>query len=132
SMGGYGAVKLGLKHPGMFASVNAHSGALAAQRDSAWLKELQPEFDRIFGKTPKGGHEDPFAVAEQIDHGRIPALLIDCGTEDHLLDQNRAFHPHLESLHIPHEYQEFLGDHDWAYWDKHVQEAVAFHARNLR
>ena len=28
SMGGYGAVKLGLKHHEMFASVNSHSGAL--------------------------------------------------------------------------------------------------------
>ena len=29
SMGGYGAVKVGLKHHEMFASVNSHSGALA-------------------------------------------------------------------------------------------------------
>jgi S-formylglutathione hydrolase FrmB len=132
SMGGYGAVKLGLKHPGIFASLSAHSGALGAQRHPMWLKELQPEFDRIFGKAPNGGPEDPFAIVEKFDHGPIPALLIDCGTEDRLLDQNRAFHHHLESLHIPHEYQEFPGDHDWAYWDKHIQDAVAFHARNLQ
>src|SRR5215470_15991071 len=29
SMGGYGAVKLALKHPDMFVSANSHSGALA-------------------------------------------------------------------------------------------------------
>lgn len=132
SMGGYGAVKLGLKHPEMFASVNSHSGAMSLTLDPKRSKELKPEFERIFGKTPEGGPEDPFAIVERIDHGRMPALLIDCGTEDFLLDQNRAFHRHLESLHIPHEYHEFPGDHEWGYWDKHVQEAIAFHTRNLR
>jgi putative tributyrin esterase len=58
-------------------------------------------------------------------------MRIDCGVGDFLLDQNRAFHAHLDSLHIPHEYQEYQGSHDWAYWDTHVQEAINFHARNL-
>jgi putative tributyrin esterase len=130
SMGGYGAVKVGLKHHEMFASVNSHSGALAALRGDQ-ARSQGPEFSRIFGKTPKGGPEDPFAIVEKIDHGRIPSLRIDCGTEDFLLDQNRQFHKHLETLQIPHEYQEYPGNHNWAYWDLHVQEAIAFHARNL-
>jgi putative tributyrin esterase len=131
SMGGYGAVKLGLKHTDLFASVNSHSGAILAQRDARIIKEQYPEFERIFGKTPAGGPEDPSAIVERVDHGRVPAMRIDCGTEDRLLEQNRTFHRQLESLRIAHEYQEFPGDHNWAYWDKHVQEAVAFHVRNL-
>ena len=35
-------------------------------------------------------------------------------------------------MHIAHEYEEFVGVHDWAYWDEHVQEAIAFHVRNLQ
>jgi S-formylglutathione hydrolase FrmB len=133
SMGGYGAVKLGLKHHETFASVNSHSGALGFVRlDPKKGKELSPEFARIFGPSPKEGREDPFAIVERIDHGRIPALRFDCGTDDFLLDQNREFHQHLENLHIAHEYQEFPGGHDWGYWDRHVQEAVVFHARNLK
>ncbi len=133
SMGGYGAVKLGLKHHEMFASVNSHSGAFGFQRgEYDKVKKFSPEFPHIFGATPKGGPEDPFAIVERIDHGRIPALRIDCGVADELLQQNRDFHKHLESLNIPHEYQEYPGAHDWAYWDLHVQEAVAFHARNLK
>jgi putative tributyrin esterase len=131
SMGGYGAIKLGLKHARLFGSVNSHSGAVLAQRDPRILKEQHPEFERIFGKTPVGGPEDPGAIVERIDHGGLPALRIDCGTDDRLLEQNRTFHRQLESLHIAHEYQEFPGGHDWAYWDLHVQEAVAFHARSL-
>ena len=132
SMGGYGAIKLGLKHPERFASIHSHSGALGFLRgDLKKSKEHYPEFDRVFGKSPSGGPEDPFAILGRIDHGRIPAMRIDCGTEDFLLDQNRAFHAHLESLHVPHEYQEFPGTHEWGYWDQHIQEAIAFHVRNL-
>jgi putative tributyrin esterase len=133
SMGGYGAVKLGLKHHAMFASVNSHSGALGFLRgDPAKSKGFSPEFSRIFGEKPAGGPEDPFAIVEKLDHGRIPALRIDCGTGDFLLDQNREFHAHLETMRIPHEYQEFPGGHDWAYWDDHVRQAIAFHVKNLQ
>lgn len=127
SMGGYGAVKIGLKHHDKFASVNSHSGAVGFLRD----KELPAEFQRIFGDGPKGGPEDPFAIVEKIDHGLVPKMRIDCGMSDFLLDQNRAFHKHLDDLEIDHEYEEFPGSHEWAYWDKHVQEALAFHVRNL-
>jgi putative tributyrin esterase len=132
SMGGYGAVKVGLKHHEMFASVNSHSGALGfARLDAKDAKPLSPEFVRIFGKSPKDGPEDPYAIVRKVDHGRIPAIQIDCGVGDFLLDQNRKFHAHLDSLHIPHEYHEYPGSHDWAYWDTHVQQAVTFHAKNL-
>lgn len=133
SMGGYGAVKLGLKYPEMFASVNSHSGALgfARQRFDEG-KSKNPEFARIFGPSPLGGPEDPFSIVEKLDHGRVPAIRIDCGTEDFLLDQNQDFHRLLEKLQIPHEYQEFPGGHEWGYWDRHVQEAIAFHKKNLK
>src|SRR5271157_1614251 len=66
SMGGYGAVKLGLKHPDTFASVNSHSGALGFPRlDPAKAAERSPEFVAIFGKSARGGPEDPFAIVEQ-------------------------------------------------------------------
>jgi S-formylglutathione hydrolase FrmB len=33
--------------------------------------------------------------------------------------------------HVPHVYREFPGDHNWDYWDLHIRDALAFHARNL-
>ena len=66
SMGGYGAVKLGLKHPEMFASINSHSGAVGALRDPKLIKDLNPEFGRIFGKAPEGGVEDPAAIIGRV------------------------------------------------------------------
>src|SRR5437588_2623137 len=50
SMGGYGAVKVGLKHREMFASANSHSGALGFLRQPTdRARDLSPEFERIFG-----------------------------------------------------------------------------------
>ena len=132
SMGGYGAVKVGLKHHEMFASVNSHSGALDFLSDPKHIAGFGKEFVRVFGPDPKDGPEDPFAIVQKLDHGRLPALRIDCGTGDFLLEGNRAFHEHLKALHIPHEYEEYPGAHDWGYWDQHIREALAFHARNLK
>jgi putative tributyrin esterase len=132
SMGGYGAIKVGLKHADMFGSINSHSGALAFTHNAEEGRKLSPEFTRIFGIKPAGGPEDPFAIVERMDHGLIPPMRIDCGTEDFLIDQNRKFHERLESLHIAHEYQEFPGSHNWEFWDLHVREAIAFHVRNLK
>lgn len=129
SMGGYGALKLALKFPEMFCGATSHSGALtkAHHRRDGETAEL----DRIFGRNGEGGPNDLFALAEKIERSKLPALRIDCGTEDSLLDRSRDFHAHLERLAIPHEYAEFSGGHDWNYWDKRVREALAFHALNL-
>ena len=133
SMGGYGAIKLGLKHHEVFCSANSHSGAIGmARRTPDQVRDFQHEFTAIFGDKSKGRDEDPFALAEKIDHGRIPALRIDCGVDDFLIQDNRNFHKHLESLHISHEYVEFPGTHNWEYWDTHVREAIEFHVRNLK
>jgi putative tributyrin esterase len=131
SMGGYGAIKVGLKNPDKFCSINSHSGAIGFNFDSETDRRLKPELTRVFGNNPVGGSEDPFAIVERMDHGVVPPMRIDCGTEDRLIERNRKFHQHLESLHIAHEYQEFPGNHNWEYWDLHVREAVAFHVRNL-
>ena len=134
SMGGYGAMKLALRYPDLFCSANSHSGALAfahmplnQHRDPAFAAE----FMRVIGADPAGGPNDLFALAEAMDAAGRPALSIDCGTGDFLLESNREFHLHLDRLGFKHEYQEFPGVHNWEYWDEHIQEALRFHARAL-
>jgi putative tributyrin esterase len=130
SMGGYGAIKLALKYPQLFCSAVAHSAALDVQRRIE-RPEVAAEMRRIFGPAPGGGPNDPYALAATIDRTLLPALRLDCGLEDGLLEENRAFHRHLEQFDIPHEYAECPGAHTWEYWDCHIQEALAFHQRAL-
>jgi S-formylglutathione hydrolase FrmB len=131
SMGGYGALKFALKYPERFASAVSHSGALgmghfAGSRDAEFDREVL----RVFGPDPSGGEDDLFALASRLS-GEAPALRFDCGTDDFLLDSNRAFAAHLSELGVAHEFQEFPGGHDWGYWDEHVREGIAFHRRSL-
>lgn len=132
SMGGYGAMKLALKHPDLFCSANSHSGAVSLEAmvnndNTYWRDKMR----RIFGEGAVGGTEDPFALAQNSDPATRAALKIDCGTEDFLLQSNRDFHAHLQQHGVAHQYNEFPGSHEWSYWDTHVQEALAFHIQNL-
>ena len=127
SMGGYGAIKLGLKYPEIFGSAVSHSGAL----DITALLQAHdmPDMHAIYGEQVKPD-EDCLALAAR--PGPKPALRIDCGVDDFLIEQNRRFHAHLASLNIPHEYAEFPGEHTWDYWDVHVQEGLRFHRNIMR
>lgn len=134
SMGGYGALKFALRYPHMFCSAHSHSGAVDFAHDNQrWTTpELDAEFARIVGLKPQGSHYDLFTLAKKVDRNLLPALRIDCGVNDFLIEQNREFHEYLTKIDLPHEYEEFPGEHNWGYWDLHIQEAIAFHAKHLK
>jgi len=65
SMGGFGAMKLGLKYPGLFQSISSQSGLLDIEllTDKWTLKMVLPEFLEVFGrlepkKLPSGSSLD--------------------------------------------------------------------------
>jgi S-formylglutathione hydrolase FrmB len=125
SMGGYGSMMLGLKHPDRFCSVGSHSSAFEAHSSQHWTHTFGPS------ASPTRHDYDLFRLAELVDRAQLPELFIDCGTEDFLLEANRHFHRHLARLGIPHHYAEHPGAHDWEYWDRHIQESLAHHCRAL-
>ena len=131
SMGGFGAIKLGLKYPEIFASVHSHSGLPGLLRSPTEAKLLSPEVPRIFGPKARDGPEDPFRLAEKAAPKALPPFRLDCGEEDPFLLQNREFHEHLKALDIEHEYHEYPGTHAWRYWDERVRDAITFHRRHL-
>lgn len=122
SMGGGGSVRLGLRHPERFASIWAHSSALAnaerLQRDGATAQDAAA--DDVFALAQR--------LVERLPRPSLPRLTFDCGTEDGLRDQNLAFHRHLEAIGYPHVYREHPGGHTWEYWDEHVRQALRQHA----
>lgn len=130
SMGGYGAMKLGLKHADKFCSITAHSAAFVIPHPG-WTSEFRQKQSLVFGPDPAGSDKDVFALAERIDRKKLPAIRIDCGTEDFLVEGNKKFHAHLKKLKIKHEFELFPGDHNWGYWDLHIQTAIKFHMANF-
>lgn len=129
SMGGYGSLKMGLKHPHLFCSVAAHSGVmdLSCSVERERFKDLAFLFK---DGLPAG--DDIMQLAQQADVADLPAIYIDCGTDDFLIEHNRDCHRLFEALNIPHTYQEFPGAHTWDYWDLHVQDALRFHDEHLK
>ena len=140
SMGGYGALKFGLKHPHKFAFAASMSGALRApewdQADAALPAWLKPSIARAYGAldSPARRADDLEKIVGALpDAGvaSLPFLYLDCGTEDFLIDSNRALAELLLKRKIPHEYRQLPGGHTWPYWDSQVQVILELAARKL-
>jgi putative tributyrin esterase len=122
SMGGFGAVRLGLKYPQRFCSVWAHSPGFVTA-------DALPEHWHWSGDAQD---LDCFALARDVDPAALPTITFDCGRDDHLLEQNRRFHTFLDEHGITHVYHERSGGHNWDYWDAHLPEALTQHVAVLR
>lgn len=133
SMGGYGAFKFGLKYPRLFTAAASLSGSLGiARRQPERLRDA--EFANFFGRIygpPDGPHReanDLFALVEKVPRDQLPQLYFSTGSQDFLLEENRAFLDHLTKLGIPFEYREFPGKHEWPVWDREIQVVLGHQA----
>ena len=127
SMGGYGALKLALRYPGLFAAAASHSASLMRVREPNCTGSPHP----VFGDWQTDGAfrraNDPFELAaERMRDGRMPALFLDCGQKDALLDGNRLLHMRLTALGVPHRYEEAPGYHTWPYWNRRARHSLQF------
>jgi S-formylglutathione hydrolase FrmB len=154
SMGGYGGLMLGLKHPDMFCSIGTQSGAIAFAKQAAdrikngqasarptrpLSTQPRPEigiegFMTQVERSPKGkifvtvedcAAYDPFQLVLKTPVDKLPHICIDCGTEDGLLAPNQEFMKLLMEKKIPFTYAQSAGAHVGAYWAREVGEAMA-------
>jgi putative tributyrin esterase len=138
SMGGYGAIKFGLKYPEMFSLVGSFSGALGAaafptQGSMSRMSSLRDIFGPADSDTRKAN--DIFRIVNEITAERtkeLPFIYLDCGTEDFLFQNNREFVELLIAKKVPHEFRQLPGGHTWPYWDQQVQEFLRIADRNFR
>ncbi len=128
SMGGYGAIKFGLKYPENFALVGSFSGALGA---TSWGEKtagnIGKTIDAVFGADESDTRKanDIFKIVREISDEKkklLPFIYLDCGTEDFLIKSNRDFAALLFEKKIPHEFRQLPGKHDWTFWDAQVRE----------
>lgn len=150
SMGGYGAMKIGLRERKRFSAIAAYSAAMnwedrlpeeAEQyKDIRALEkgqeDLSPDayrtlmrFYTTFGSPEayRNSSENNLEVIarEAASSGEdLPAIRVYCGTEDFLFDDNESYHSLLEELGIPHEYFTEGGSHEWQLWDKWIKETL--------
>ncbi|KAB2655233.1 MAG: esterase family protein [Verrucomicrobia bacterium] len=120
SMGGFGALRLGARHPDRFRAVSGLSSATHLDQLCGFMAEA-PGWEGA-------GVEDPGVLEAMLRAKRLPGIRFDCGTEDPLLEGNRALHRGLEAAGIAHEYVEHPGGHTWEYWERHLPETLRFFA----
>jgi S-formylglutathione hydrolase FrmB len=133
SMGGYGSILFGLKHPGLFAVVGSVGGAFDGP---AGIEHVMPDLrestDRAFGAagSPTRVDNDIYSLLAKADLTSIPYLFLECDSQDPLLPSNRKFVEDLSSKNVPYEYHEYPGAHTWEFWDKSLPmmlEVIATH-----
>ncbi|SHO50347.1 alpha/beta hydrolase [Anaerocolumna xylanovorans] len=136
SMGGYGALKLGLSASETFGMAASLSGGLdvASICKNITEEEEKHYWQGIFGPLERveGSTNDLFAEAKRLkESGKpLPKIYMWCGTEDFLYDHNVRMKEHLTKLSYDLTYEESPGDHQWKYWDEKIQSVLEWIVKN--
>jgi enterochelin esterase-like enzyme len=125
-MGGWGALRIGVKYVNKFKAVAGHSLITNIQQMKLFVEEDMQNYKQA-GKA----EEDIFEIIIQHQHN-LPSIYFDCGDVDLLIDYNRKLHEKLTKANVNHLYKEYQGGHEWPYWEKHIKDSLLFFADKLR
>lgn len=139
SMGGYGSLHLGMRHPDVFGAASAQSAALLPKFPNPIPTEGRWGFYARILQGPFGSplneayweSNNPLTLAEQPDRFAKLKLYFDCGDHDRygfeegaqLLDKT------LTDKGFRHEFALRPGNHGWSYLSQYMQYDLLFHWR---
>ncbi len=135
SMGGFGAIRNGLKYHQTFGYIAGLSSAVHILED---VENIPPTRsiayeESLFGPLKEAVLTDknPRVIVNYIieamktDPGvRFPKLFLACGTDDGLIGVNRVYRDLFRESGIELLYIEQPGAHDWAFWDEMIQKVL--------
>ncbi|WFR55739.1 alpha/beta hydrolase family protein [Anaerocolumna sp. AGMB13025] len=133
SMGGYGAIRNGLKYHNTFGYIAGLSSALILEdmdkrtEDSFFLSS-RSYAESCFGDLTKLLESDKNPnwlvnklVAEKSD---VPEIYLACGQQDTLLPNTVQFYNLLKDLGLKVTYEEGPGGHDWDFWNQYIKKVL--------
>ena len=130
SMGGHGALTIGLRNPDRFRSVSAFSPIVSP----AQVPWGQKALGRYLGDE-RGAWREYDAVALIEDGARLPDLLVDQGEADNFLEEQLQTHRLVEACNakgIDADIRMQPGyDHSYYFISTFMAEHVAWHAKRL-
>jgi enterochelin esterase-like enzyme len=136
SMGGLGAVQLGLRHPELFGSMSSLSGFFPDVHEAKALVEDSPllrraPLKRIFGDCSDREFVDahnPYQIVRRRESHPPQRIFLAVGDRDRedFVRTNQAFHELLESEGVAHEYVVYDGRHRWSDWAPLVERAMRY------
>ena len=120
SMGGFGALRVGMKYAAKVKGIAAHSAVTSVEDLAKFVSEPLDEY------WTSGAENVDVLHWARVNRATLPPLRMDCGREDQLLESNRALHAALLREGVPHSYEEHDGGHSWDYWQVHIRETLRF------
>ncbi|MDD6144519.1 MAG: alpha/beta hydrolase family protein [bacterium] len=130
SMGGFGALRNGLKYADTFGSIAGLSSALHffETPGDGLIHNLFDE-EACFGNMKRAAKSDknPRVLAEKLAKQKdaaLPRIYLACGTEDGLLRSNELFRDCLLENGYDLTWETFPGDHNWDFWDMTIQRVL--------
>ncbi len=134
SMGGYGALRNGLKYAENFGCVaglsvaNIVEGIEKRTNESPFFLESRSFAESFFGDLNKVRNSDKdikwLARKIQEEEKSRPRIFIACGTEDSLLEKNRDLRDTFANLGFDVTYREESGGHEWDFWNRQIHRVL--------
>lgn len=130
SMGGHGALSLLAKHPDIFSAAGSMSGVMKLTDSNVryGIAELMGEFEQNRELWEQNSCINLVESLQNLGKG----VVIECGTDDRLIEGNREIHQKLLNMKIEHDYYERPGDHTWSYWVNALEYHFLFFSRFYR
>lgn len=133
SMGGYGAIRNGLKYHETFGYIAGLSSAFILEQMIEGSFQGIANEKSIFGdlkeaiasdKNPKVIVKNIREKMQQDSHIHFPKMYMACGTEDALIENNRKFRDLLLENGVDLTYREGAGKHDWEFWNTYIKKVL--------
>ncbi len=114
SMGGYGALAVGLTHTDTFGNIASFSGAVDIKEAVDFLEDIDPEIIL-------GDEVDLFKVCGTVPEEKRPRIFMCCGVEDSLFEANERLYTILKD---PYDVTCMWGrgGHDFVYWNERLKD----------
>ena len=134
SMGGFGAIRTGLKYSHNYSKIVALSSALIINQ----LKTMTPDMQNpiansayyatTFGDLQTAHLRDcnpEVLIKEKLANGEpIAPIYMACGSEDMLITPNKEFDAFLNEQGVAHEFHVSPGMHNWTFWNEYLEPSI--------
>lgn len=134
SMGGYGAIRNGLKYHDTFGCIIGLSSAIHILEDIDRAENRNIAYEEsCFGnlKEAVSSDKNPKFIVKQVKEEmnqnmdiQLPKIFMACGTEDSLIDVNRVYREFFIENELDLTYYEGPGGHNWDFWDEWIKKAI--------
>ncbi len=130
SMGGYGALRLGLKYPQLFTAVGGLSPCITPSKwGNSWHLN-----DAMQSMAKRGTRYDLFnaEMVKQTAGGKGRVLSILCGKQDFFYPENLAAHKALKQAGVTHQWQDLNGSHDTRFWRRSLVLQLGYFSKHAK